>query len=76
MAATIGMSVVAREACPIRFGSSATKLTGTRIDNVSSPYTISGLTKDKASYFVVTASNGSGDFRTGNSRDSRRSFPA
>ncbi len=38
-----------------------TKLTGTRIDNVTSPYPISGLTKDKATYFVVTASNGSGE---------------
>ena len=38
-----------------------TKQTGTRIDNVTSPYTISGLTRDKAAYFVVTASNGNGE---------------
>ncbi len=38
-----------------------TKQTGARIDNVTSPYTVSGLTRDKATYFVVTASNGSGE---------------
>jgi len=37
-----------------------TQQTGTLIDNVTSPYKISGLTKNSASFFVLTASNGSG----------------
>lgn len=41
-----------------------TKATGTVVNNVSSPYTMSGLPLNKASFFVVTAANAAGESTT------------